>query len=37
MQTSLLGLGELIVTMVLPGLSPERLDANQWIGALLIA
>lgn len=37
MQTSLLGLGELLVTMVFAQLFlHERLDANQWIGALLI-
>lgn len=37
MQTSLLGLGELIVTMVFAQVFlHERLDANQWIGALLI-
>jgi drug/metabolite transporter (DMT)-like permease len=37
LQTSLLGLGELLVTIVLAQIFlGERLSINQWIGALLI-
>jgi drug/metabolite transporter (DMT)-like permease len=38
MQTALLGLGELLVTIILAQIFlNESLTANQWIGALLIA
>lgn len=38
MQTALLGLGELLVTVVLAQVwLGERLTSNQWIGALLLA